>query len=861
MSYLSQSRVRSRSQTIVAIASFLLAMVPAAVAIDFGGALNWSQYVGSVVAASIASVLFIAVSVHGLPRFRVPVVFLVFALWNAYAWVQGTSFPVSIAERLSPGVANEFLDSLAPIEKGVAHAGLFVDQLPLSVDADSTFHAAALWSVAIVIAGVFLACSRMPSVVPAVLLSLSLSVSIVDFVSLLDSAFSISGWAREGSLGFGPFVNRHHAGLFTLFGLAATLGVAHWRYAKVNHRGEFSSGFSFEGLAESFRDSLFSYSIAAIVLQASALLACGSLVAVVGLVGSLLFVVNRGRYRKLIALVVVVGGLSVAIIGSIYASESSRQQAFSLVFRGAVVEDASQAEDQRWDHWYDAMRSAKAYLPFGAGTGAYAYAYLPYQSRSAEAWFHHADNLWIETIVDQGVIGGIFLVIAIVVVFLQLDRLNTEEAIAKGGKTAGLFAFGATVWTQTFDYGLVLFANLFAFSVLMSAVLSKSNFGFEADGSRSVRFSRMGCKVLAVVFLLVAIGASLNVLRDDAIVESEVRSAEALIGQAATDFAVLDRRIERIEQILTKDDSPALHRVACSLLQQRARFSEIEYLNPTNAEEAEQAISLTSKTGRRLRPLADASSAPKPSYQEFYRRAYAHAVQGAVDLPLDPDLLSKLVYLDFVEPDQVDSLALVSRLFQLQKRFPRQLLRLGQLAEQSVGIDSEQIAIKCYYMASLLQPPSVAEAIRFAARHPGVAVSEVVPANSLHLQYAVRFLLKTPVIRTQLGVSADDFFRMVAAELDCSSADSLLQQSACWRLRAKVLFELGETAEGLKSLMVARELSPVDASIYLEQIDEMVKAGMYLEATQVTTLALQVFPEDSRFEAWRHRLAAMSPLK
>ena len=66
----------------------------------------------------------------------------------------------------------------------------------------------------------------------------------------------------------------------------------------------------------------------------------------------------------------------------------------------------------RWEHWTDAVKVAGDLPAFGAGLGAHRFATLPYQSRPVGGWFTHADNQYVETLVETGFVGLALLALA-----------------------------------------------------------------------------------------------------------------------------------------------------------------------------------------------------------------------------------------------------------------------------------------------------------------------------------------------------------------------------------------------------------------------------------------------------------------
>ena len=119
--------------------------------------------------------------------------------------------------------------------------------------------------------------------------------------------------------------------------------------------------------------------------------------------GAMSALVASGTRMKATAIGLAVIGLILAIaIVLIPSSESSGSYAR---LREGFQEPGWISSDGRMLHWPDGLIASTAYLPLGSGLASYSYAYLPFQSDNPSEWFHHADNLWLEMLVEQGIVG------------------------------------------------------------------------------------------------------------------------------------------------------------------------------------------------------------------------------------------------------------------------------------------------------------------------------------------------------------------------------------------------------------------------------------------------------------------------
>lgn len=115
----------------------------------------------------------------------------------------------------------------------------------------------------------------------------------------------------------------------------------------------------------------------------------------------------------------VIGGMAIAIVSLIVVAG----------LHGQILDGATRfsfetiRQDQRWQHWPDGLRTAAAHLPFGSGLGTYGYATLPYQAAAHGAWFRHAHNQYLETLVETGIPGLLAVATGFVVLAMMARRL------------------------------------------------------------------------------------------------------------------------------------------------------------------------------------------------------------------------------------------------------------------------------------------------------------------------------------------------------------------------------------------------------------------------------------------------------
>lgn len=197
------------------------------------------------------------------------------------------------------------------------------------------------------------------------------------------------------------------------------------------------------------------------------------------------------------------GGLLGAIAGTISASLLTREKGAGMVkslvitvlaigtlfILGTVglIEQVSERLETIWasnhetdgrlTHWGDGLRAAWYYFPFGSGLGTYRYAYLPFQTSSAGAWFVNADGMHVEMLVEGGlwfvllVLTMLALSVADLTSLVHLKRAPHVSALI----TTGWFALGATLVSQSFDFGITLPAMFMTLALILGSVAGTSD--------------------------------------------------------------------------------------------------------------------------------------------------------------------------------------------------------------------------------------------------------------------------------------------------------------------------------------------------------------------------------------------------
>jgi O-antigen ligase len=221
---------------------------------------------------------------------------------------------------------------------------------------------------------------------------------------------------------FGSFVNRHNFAAFMEMSIAVPLGLL------------------FAGAIP--RDKRLIY-LTAIGLMGIALILSGSrggLVSLLAMIVFILILTNKTRGQANIALTIGLTVLLVAVIigGSILIGGES---SLTRLAETSVSNDFS---TNRTHIWNVTLQVIKNNLPFGAGIGAFAAAYTPYDTMNGIERVEQAHNDYLQILADAGIVGLILAGFFIYRLFRTgLENIKTENLFRRGvalGALAGCFA-------------------------------------------------------------------------------------------------------------------------------------------------------------------------------------------------------------------------------------------------------------------------------------------------------------------------------------------------------------------------------------------------------------------------------------
>jgi hypothetical protein len=441
---------------------------------------------------------------------RVPAASLLFLAIAAFAYIQSLAlFPIASSSTSSPnsiqiqrwflGQPNTELAEKFAISESestpISNKAEF-ESRRLALSIEPLHSRAAVPSLAMVAAMIWLGAVAFQQV--RWQMSLMIVVTILGLTVGILGMLDILAWNRReiqilpGGQTFGVFVSRNCAGGYLAIAFAASMGLSTWVFGRPNQR-EHQYAYAGESPAVQimriFEDRLSQVTteqiacllgnamlFAFIVATASrgaiiSALATGFTVLAIGSFS------HRNQGRWIVATIVIVLCLSFAIFFSLDNVVSERFE--------QITNDNFLEEEKRGGRLYIWSMAIKAFSWFwltGSGLGTFHFAHLPFQNPQNAAWAYHAESLYLQALVELGVVGGGLILGTAFLAYRALAqvgaRLPSSRNKAKEIRltfepiyTVGL-ALGAGQFLHAFvDFTLILPALYLPAAVLFGAVI------------------------------------------------------------------------------------------------------------------------------------------------------------------------------------------------------------------------------------------------------------------------------------------------------------------------------------------------------------------------------------------------------
>jgi len=715
----------------------------------------------------------------------------------------------------------------------------------------------------------------------------------------------------HGGAPFGPFVNRNNAGGYLSVCLGAAVGFTTWalqrnwphwaeRYRtglqagcgrSVRKAGLLQSGTGklqalwgkLAGVLADFLRALDGLAVAALALAGCIVggilcsLSRGAIIsatcAAVVTIVVLLAVRRSGRAAWTVGLALAAG---VGLVGWVGMTDAVQQRLATLL-------DPQVRATARLPLWRDSLGLIADFPVTGAGLGTYRFAYRPYQQRLSGAWYHHAENQYLETLAEAGAGGLLLLAVTAGLMAWAVIRLLKcgvqTRAFALG--LAGALALSGQLLAASFDFGIYQPANFLALALLCGAVCGRADrLGSQSMGrsagtlpattaakgkgklgrppaagsAAQATSGRWGGQlaVAGVVALLVAGGLwGFGQLRAQAAVERALTAGRFSGPPQQVSLQAIDAAIERLSGALAKrpDDAEAQHCMATLYLRRyRAEaFEELKGKYPQADREVLWQATSQIVLHRRAHEFARLDRRElleqlrtHPVVSGSLPAALEHLLASYRACPLVPEVQLTIAELAWLVGDPQADRNWIEQARKLAVSDPEQLFHCGLVALQA---GYRELAWTCWQQSLALSRKHLDDVLglALAVADAEELAEEILPDDVAMLVELARDRLggadqlplrKAVLLRAQRLLAAD--------RCDLPAEEKLYLQAA-----VEQLFGKGEQATA--TLSKAVRMQPANAQWRYELAMLLRKQGRLEEARRQALLSAQLVPANRQY--------------
>lgn len=562
-----------------------------------------------------------------------------------------------------------------------------------------------------------------------------------------------------------------------------------------------------------------------------------------------------GRWRFRVVLILVVGLLGVGLVGWAGMQDLVQHRL------GTLTDSEELSTEGRLLHWGDSIRAAPDFWRTGSGLGTYRDLYLLYERHRFSSLFYHAENQYLEALVEGGAVGLLLLLSAIVSVALANLRMlasakSSPAHLACG--IAGLFALLTQVVHSFFDFSLYLPANMLLLAAICGATTSlakerraekrKRRTAAKRQRKQSREFaalqlgnrkSKIGNVLVSLVLLLCLVAGWFEV-RQLTDVKQARRDADFTIHPRGATQAQLLAAIRNLEPLLRDDDAES-HYVMAELRTHLYRLQALEKLreeSPSNVSLDELWEQTSPESVHRQAQQSDEVPMPKlaqeqliPALKHLVKARSAGPLLSKVHLRIAP--LSVLVSGPGADEVHLDRACSVR---------PSSAYTLNKVARLDLQAGRNQAAYRRFRKCLEISPSYLPEVLEFCG--PQVPFSEIV---SQALPQSPKFLLDMAAQRPGGSDAAEQRTLLVERALELLR-NSDAPEAERQHLVGRGLALLGRYPEALRAYLYAVQERPNVASWRYELSVLLLHEGHVDEAVEQAQASLRLAPDNADYQ-------------
>lgn len=676
----------------------------------------------------------------------------------------------------------------------------------------------------------------------------------------------------QGGVPFGPFVNRNNAGGYLNLCLAGALGALVWAFAgrersagtlhidrRENLFTRCQTGLM-NFLASLDGPRLFALSaVGLIVAGILCSLSRGATVAMFGATGMTLLTLGIVTRRMGAALLI----FAAMIVGPVLVAWGGK--ADKVENRLATLSELTEIDDYRLPHWQDSLTAIPDYWLLGSGLGTYRFVYRQYERGLTTQSFYHAENQYLEALLEGGVAGGGLLLAAIVLVGLAVIYLFRHDPLLHPAiAVAGLYALSSAAISSCFDFGLYLPANMLLMALLCGAVTGRAAMIARRRRARH-RGAHRAAPALAVcgpllstALLLGCVFGAFELRRAAAAEELFVapeRDSQTLWSEE--ELATRQARLEQFAEALPHDAAEAQYELAQQWIE-LARQQILQTLREQSAGDVptEQLHELTSLANLhaslwRLKSEGHADRAARlraqPAFAETLSRAWEHLELAQRACPIYAEVYLQLARLAPALDVTEREAELVEQALRRAPRNARILFHAGQLDWQAGRVEracaswKTSLELSPRYERPILQQTTSALPLR-------QVVDELLPADAQRLIDIVQREYWRPEAGVQRHLVLARAEKLLAAETDLPADERLFRE-------ATLLAAQGDRAAAATRFAEAIQLRPSDHAWRHRYARLLFEQGKLDEALEQAAACVRLYPESDGYRKFVEQIS------
>jgi tetratricopeptide (TPR) repeat protein len=608
---------------------------------------------------------------------------------------------------------------------------------------------------------------------------------------------------------------------------------------------------------EDLRDSrsrllnrLMSMTTTGMILSSAAILILGAILCslsrggimavVVGmLVIVTLLVRNRGVQRVALLLIVA------SVLATGLAMWMGRGEEIANRF-AALRSDWKHAARGRLDHWVESLAIVPDYWRVGAGLGTYRYLYPQYQQTPRHGWYYHAENQYLEALIDGGLGGLLLLLLAIgtatwvMVRSLRCWELGGHGPVAVGG----LFALATSAVQATVDFNLYMPANALLLAVWMAMPMSTSHLEPSVTDPSSPGTDSIGRRfVWALALAACAWGAYWGTQRLAEAADTDATRQELDRQQKADqDPQSLADSMGRLAR--TASDSATACATLAAWHQWQYRAAALRELTEELGDRADASflwdltdpVMLHRQIHRRLRD-GRAQILQSHALHDHLSQSYDWWRRAVSDCPLDPSLHLAIATLAPAVSDVEVEERCLRRAVQLAPMDPDVLFRAARLAHQA-GL--KPLAHAWWNRSLRITEMHLGDVMQLVMRETTTAQS----LSDIFAGQPERAIRAAAFVETDMGIlTARSTFAAVAEQ---ALANTDLDEAARYYVQGSIARLTNRLTEAITYLETAVRLRPRALNWRLDLAELLFAEGRFTDAHRQASICLHQLPTSFR---------------